>query len=156
MLASRARRRIQAADATPDDDPSRQRAVVEAFLAAARGGDFGALLSLLDPDAVLGSDRTAIEYGAPETLRGAAAVAGQFSGRAQGARPALIDGAAGAVWLTRGRPRVVFAFTLAAGTITAIDMIADPERLAAFRLTLLATRHTPADSRAYGSRSSST
>jgi RNA polymerase sigma factor (sigma-70 family) len=144
MLASRARRRIQATDATPDaDDPARQRAVVEAFLAAARAGDFGALLSLLDPDAVLNADRTAVGYGAPSTLRGAAAVAGQFSGRARAARPALIDGAAGAVWMTRGTPRVAIAFTVEGGAIAAIDLIADPDRLAGLELTLLASRDAP-------------
>lgn len=138
MLASRARQRLEAADATPDDqDPARHRAVVRAFLAAARNGDFGALVALLHPDAVLRADRTAIEKGAAPELRGAADVAGQFSGRAQAARPALIDGAAGAVWGTSRKPVVVFDFTIARGKVVAIELIADPDRLRRLDLTIL-------------------
>jgi RNA polymerase sigma factor (sigma-70 family) len=137
MLASRARRRLKAANTTPDTDAARHRAVVRAFLAAARRGDFGALLALLHPDVVLRADGTAIAKGAPPELRGAADVAGQFSGRAQAARPALIDGAAGAVWATRGRPQVVFDFAIAGGKIVAIALIADPDRLRRLDLTIL-------------------
>jgi RNA polymerase sigma factor (sigma-70 family) len=139
MLASRARRRLEAADATlAGEDPVRQRAVVRAFLAAARNGDFRALLALLHPDVVHRADRTAIAMGAPPELRGAAGVAGQYSGRAQTARPALIDGAAGAVWATaRGKPVVVFDFAIAGGRIIAIDLIADPDRLRGLDLTIL-------------------
>ena len=139
MLASRARRRLEAADATPDnDDPARHRALVRAFLAAARNGDFGALLALLHPDVVQRADRAAIAKGAPPELRGAAAVARQFSGRAQVARPALIDGSAGAVWAPRGRPLVVFDFTITGGKIAAIELMADPDRLRRLDLTILA------------------
>jgi RNA polymerase sigma factor (sigma-70 family) len=128
MLASRGRRRVRTADA-PDTDPARQHAVVRAFLAASRDGDFDALLALLDPDVVLRADDAAARVGAPAEVRGAAAVAGQFSGRAQGAQPGLIGGAAGLVWAPRGTARAVFDFALTGGRITAIDMIADPEHL---------------------------
>jgi RNA polymerase sigma factor (sigma-70 family) len=129
QLASRARRRVQGAP-PPDADLARQRAVVDAFLAASRQGDFEALLALLDPDVVLRADPAAVRTGAAAEVRGAAAVAGTFSGRAQTARPALVDGAPGAVWAPGGRPRVAFAFTVADGRILAIDLLADPERLA--------------------------
>src|SRR5436305_2614807 len=104
QLASRARRRVQGPAAAPDADPGRQREVVDAFLAASRGGDFDALLALLDPDVVLRADGTAVRAGAPGEARGAVAVAGTFSGRARVAQPALVDGMAGAVWAPGGRP----------------------------------------------------
>jgi hypothetical protein len=109
---------------------SRQREVVAAFLTASREGDFDALLAMLDPDIVLRADAAAALMGADREVVGALAVASTFSGRAEAARPALIDGAAGLVWLHRGKPRVVFAFTLAGGKVTAIELIGDPERLA--------------------------
>jgi RNA polymerase sigma-70 factor (ECF subfamily) len=136
QLASRARRRVQHTDPVPDPDVGRQRKVVEAFLAASRGGDFEALLALLDPDVVLRADAAAAAAGASPEVRGASAVAGTFSGRAQAARPALIDGAAGAVWTVGGRPRVVFSFTIEGGTIVAIDLVSDSERLAEMDLVL--------------------
>jgi Sigma-70, region 4 len=129
QLASRARRRIQGSATTPGTDPGRQREIVAAFLAAARGGEFDALLALLDPAVVLRADRAAVQMGASKEVRGAAAVAGTFSGRERGAQPALINGAAGAVWAPGGRPRVVFTFTITRGRITAIELVADPERL---------------------------
>jgi RNA polymerase sigma factor (sigma-70 family) len=128
QLASRARRRLQGAPA-PDPDLARRRAVVEAFLAASREGDFEALVALLHPDAVLRADPAAVRVGADPEVRGAAAVAGAFSGRARTARPALVDGSPGAVWALGGRPRVVFDFTIADGRIVGIDLLADPERL---------------------------
>jgi RNA polymerase sigma factor (sigma-70 family) len=127
QLASRGRRRVQGA--APPTDPARQRELVNAFLAASRGGDFGALVSMLDPGVVLRSDRSAVQSGASEEVRGAAAVAETFSGRARAARRALLDGAPGAVWSQGGRPRVVFSFTINRGRIVAIDLLADPERL---------------------------
>jgi RNA polymerase sigma factor (sigma-70 family) len=136
QLASRARRRVQGAAAS-DTDPTRQRAVVDAFLAASRNGDFDALLALLDPGVVLRSDAAATAVGAASELRGAPAVAGSFSGRAQRARLALVDGAAGAVWAPGGRPRVVFTFTITGGKIVAIDILADPDRLSRLDLTIL-------------------
>jgi SnoaL-like domain len=111
--------------------------VVDAFLAASRGGDFDALLELLDPDVVLRADPAAVQVGAPTGVRGAAAVAGNFSGRAQAARPALVDGAAGAVWAPGGQPRVVFSFTVTDGKIVAIDMLADPARLGQLDVEIL-------------------
>jgi RNA polymerase sigma factor (sigma-70 family) len=138
MLASRARRRIQTADATPGgDDPARLRAVVRAFLAAAREGDFEALLALLHPDVVLRADRTAVQKGAPAELRGAADVAARFCGRAQAARPALIDGSAGAVWRKDGKPLVVFDFAIDGGRIVSIELISDADRLDRIDLTIL-------------------
>jgi RNA polymerase sigma factor (sigma-70 family) len=137
QLASRARRRVQGAPATAGTDPGRQRAVVDAFLAAARDGDFDALVALLDPDVVLRADPAAVQAGSAAEVRGAPAVAGTFSGRARFARPALVDGAAGAVWAPGGRPRVVFAFAIAGGRITGIDLVADPERLRELELTTL-------------------
>jgi RNA polymerase sigma factor (sigma-70 family) len=138
QLASRARRRVRgAATETEDADLTRQRAVVDAFLAAARGGDFDTLLTMLDPDVVLRADRAAVSAGASGEVRGAAAVAQQFSGRARVAQPALVDGAVGAVWAPGGRPRVVFDFTITHGKIVAITMLADPERLRQLDLAIL-------------------
>jgi len=137
MLASRARRRVQGADPVADADLSGQRAVVDAFLAASRGGDFAALLAVLDPDVVLRADPTAVRAGASAAVRGAAAVAETFSGRARLARPALVDGAVGAVWAAGGRPRFVFSFTITRGKIVAIDILADPERLGQLDLAVL-------------------
>jgi RNA polymerase sigma factor (sigma-70 family) len=136
QLASRARRRLQGAPA-PDTDLARQRAVVDAFLAASREGDFEALVALLHPEVVLRSDQAAVRTGADAEVRGAAAVAATFSGRARTARPALVDGAAGAVWAPGGRPRVVFGFTIADGRIVAIDLLADPDHLDRLELTVL-------------------
>jgi RNA polymerase sigma-70 factor, ECF subfamily len=135
QLASRARRRVQGAT-IPDDDLTRRREIVDAFLAASRGGDFAALLAVLDPDVVLRSDGAAVQTGASRETRGAAAVAETFSGRARAARPALVDGIPGLVWAQGGLPRVVFAFTIARGKITEIDLIADPERLRELDLAL--------------------
>ena len=129
QLASRARRRVQGAATVPDGDLTRQREVVDAFLAASRGGDFDALLAVLDPDVVLRADREAVQMGASGEVRGAAAVARTFSGRARVAQPALVNGTAGAVWAQGGRPRVVFEFTITGGRIVAIHLVADPERL---------------------------
>jgi len=129
QLASRARRRVQGSPSVPGPDLARQREVVAAFLAASRGGDFDALLTLLHPDAVLRADRAAVRMGASQEARGAAAVASTFSGRAVAARLASIGGVPGAVWARGGQPQVVFAFTVTRGKITAIELAADPERL---------------------------
>src|SRR5260221_326848 len=88
QLASRARRRMRGAATVPDADLTRSREVVDAFLAASRGGDFDALLAVLDPDVVVRADRAAVSVGASREVRGAPAVAKQFSGRARGAQPA--------------------------------------------------------------------
>jgi len=137
QLASRARRRVQGAATVPDADLTRQREVVDAFLAASRDGDFEALVAVLDPDVVLRADRTAERMGASREVRGAAAVADNFSGRARAARPALVDGAPGLVWAQRGRPQVVFGFTITRGKIVQIDLVADPERLRQLDLAVL-------------------
>jgi RNA polymerase sigma factor (sigma-70 family) len=137
MLASRARRRVRGGASTPEADLARQREVVGAFLRASREGDFGALLAVLDPEVVLRADRAAVRLGASGEVRGAQEVAETFSGRAQASHPALIDGAAGAVWAQRGRPRVVFGFTIAGGKIVGIDMLAEPARLRRLDVALL-------------------
>jgi RNA polymerase sigma factor (sigma-70 family) len=137
MLASRARRRVRGGASTPEADLARQREVVGAFLRASREGDFSALLAVLDPEVVLRADRAAVRLGASGEVRGAQEVAETFSGRAQAARPALIDGAAGAVWAQGGRPRVVFGFTIAGGKIVGIDMLAEPARLRRLDVALL-------------------
>ena len=130
-LASRARLRVQGADTAPDIDLTRQRQIVEAFLAASRHGDFDALLAALDPDVVLRCDQAVVRMGGGEPeVRGAMAVAGTFSGRARAARLALVDGVPGAVWAYKGRPRVVFGFTITDGQISAISLRADPALLA--------------------------
>jgi RNA polymerase sigma factor (sigma-70 family) len=136
-LASRARHRVQGAPTSPELDLTRKREVVDAFLAASRGGDLNALLAVLDPDVVLRADRAAVQTGAAAEVRGAAAVAESFKGRAVAARPALVDGAAGAVWAPGGRPRVVLDFTITGGRIVAIDLLADPMRLGEMDLVIL-------------------
>ncbi|BCH22347.1 sigma-70 family RNA polymerase sigma factor [Mesorhizobium sp. L-8-3] len=137
QLASRARRRVRGTQAAPDPDRSRQREVVEAFLAASRGGDFDALLAVLDPDVVFRADRTAAQLGAAAEIRGAAAVAATFRGRAQGALVALVDGAVGLLVAPGGQLRVVVRLTIADGKIVAIDAVADPESLGRLDLAVL-------------------
>jgi RNA polymerase sigma factor (sigma-70 family) len=129
QLASRARRRVRTAGPHPGSDPARQREVVTAFLAAARGGDFAALVALLDPDVALRTDAEGVRLGAPQEVLGARAVASVFAEYGGGARPALIGGLAGAVWAPGGRTRVAYVFTVAGGTITAISRVANRERL---------------------------
>ena len=139
-LASRARLRVQGAGTAPDIDLTRQRQIVEAFLAASRNGDFDALLAALDPDVVLRSDQAVVRMGGGEPeVRGAMAVAGTFSGRARAARLALVDGVPGAVWAYKGRPRVVFGFTITDGQISAISLRADPALLAEADVVFLET-----------------
>lgn len=137
QLASRARRRVQGASTLPEADLTRQREIVSAFLAASRSGDFEALLTALDPDVVLRSDRTAMKAGGPEEMRGAPVVAKLFAGRAQAAKPALIDGAVGIVVAPRGRLFLVLSLTFTDGKITGIEAIADPERLSQLDLAVL-------------------
>jgi RNA polymerase sigma-70 factor, ECF subfamily len=118
-------------------DPARQRQVVDAFLAASRGGDMSALLAVLDSDVVLRADPAAVRMGGTEEVRGAAAVAATFKGRAQAARPALVDGAVGLTVLLQGQLRVVLGLTIAEGKIIAIDAIADPEHLRRLDISVL-------------------
>ena len=123
--------------ATGEADGGRQRAVVDAFLAASRGGDLQALLALLDPDVVMRSDAAAARSGAAAEVRGAAAVAETFSGRARAAQRATIDGVPGLVWAPGGRPPVVFGFTVAGGRVVEIRLVADPETVGELDLVLL-------------------
>ncbi|MYS86355.1 sigma-70 family RNA polymerase sigma factor [Embleya scabrispora] len=137
QLASRARRRVQGSPGDPDVDPTRQREVVDAFLAASRDGDFQALLALLDPDVVARADGAAARAGATTEARGATAVAEIFAGRARGARTALIDGIVGAVWAPGGKPRVIFGFTVVDGLIVGIDLLSDPDHLRETEVTIV-------------------
>jgi len=144
QLASRARRRVhgmggrEGESVAPRSELTRQREVVDAFLAAARGGDFDALLAVLDPDVVLRSDRAARRPGVPAEVRGAAIVAEQaVRGGARAARPVLVNGAVGVIVAPRGRLLIVLDFTIRDGKIVAIDAIADPERLRQLDLAML-------------------
>ena len=140
QLASRARRRVQGASAAARPDRPRRQQVVAAFLAASRGGDFGALVALLAPDAALHADPAAARMGAAAEARGAEAVARFFAGRAKAARLALVNGIPAAVWAAGGRPRVVFAFTISAEKITSIRLIADPDVLRDADIVFLSSR----------------
>jgi RNA polymerase sigma factor (sigma-70 family) len=133
QLASRARRRVQGVTPVPGTELTRQRAIAGAFLTAARNGDFGALLEVLDPDVVVRSNGA-------EAVRGAAAVAGRafpFTRIAQVTLPALINGAAGLVTAADGRPITLVAFTTTGAKIVAIDLIDDPRRIAEADLVIL-------------------
>jgi RNA polymerase sigma factor (sigma-70 family) len=135
QLASRARRRLR--DTSPGPVTAslavraeRQRAVVDAFFAAAREAQFAALLQLLDPDVVMRADAVAARMGADDLATGADAVARWISGRARGAVPATFGGEPAAAWAVKGKVRVVFGFTVDGdGRITAIDLIGDPDAL---------------------------
>ena len=138
QLASRARRRVRDAP-EPDRDLARQRPVVDAFFAASRDGDFDALLDVLDPDVELRIDGGVLRAGDSLVLHGADAVAAHtttYSKLYAFVRPALVNGAAGAIVAPRGRLFCVMGFAVSAGRITAIDALADPERLAQLELDL--------------------
>jgi RNA polymerase sigma-70 factor (ECF subfamily) len=138
QLASRARRRVQGEPTVPDTDLGRQRELVDAFMAAARNGDFEALLAVLDPDVVVRADSG---VGIERELRGAAVVArnaSAFHRLGLLTRPAIVNGVAGAVALRDdGSAFSVGAFTVRGGKIVAIDFLADPVRLAGLDLTVL-------------------
>ncbi len=137
QLASRARRRVQGAAPVPDADLAAQRRVVDAFFAAARDGDFEGLVAVLDPDVVSRGDGGP---GASAVARGARDVAARaltFARLAPFVRPALVNGAAGAVVAPRGEPFSVMGFTVVGGRIVEIDAITDPERLRALDLAVL-------------------
>jgi len=139
QLASRARRRVGDAP-VPDVDRDRQRELVDAFLAAARGADFDALVAVLDPDVVLRIDRGPKARGAAREVRGARAVAERgvaFSRLAPFARPALVNGAPGLVVARHGRLLGVAGFTVTHGKIVEIDLLMDPARLRELDLTAL-------------------
>jgi RNA polymerase sigma-70 factor, ECF subfamily len=140
QLASRARRRVQGEATVPDADLRRQREVVDAFFAAARGGDFDALVAVLDPDVVLRADGGTLRPSDTRVVRGAEQVARRalmFAGLSPHVRPALVNGVAGVVVAPRGQPFSVMAFTVVGGRIVAIDALSDPERLRELDLTVL-------------------
>ena len=133
QLASRGRRRVQGVAPVPGTDLTRQRAIADAFLAAARKGDFDALLEALDPDVVVRSNGA-------EALRGAAAAAGRALAGARFAQvslPALINGAVGVVIATDGMPVTLLSFTITGANIVAIDVIDNPGRIAEAELAIL-------------------
>jgi RNA polymerase sigma factor (sigma-70 family) len=149
QLASRARRRVRGAGmvAGAGADRGRSRAIVDAFLAASRDGDLARLLAVLAPDVELRADEDAVRTAAasawgrgpvlPREMRGAQAVADTFKGRARGARPAVIDGEAGAVWATGGQTRSAFLFTVREERIVAIELVMSPARLGALEVEIL-------------------
>ena len=146
QLASRARRRVHGSPSRPEVDRTRQHEIVAAFLAAARGGDFTALMAVLDPEVVLKADAFAVQAaaaaaakGAPQyaqEVHGATAVAEIFKGRAQAARVATINGAAGAVYAPGGTPRAAFEFVIEGDRIVGISVIADPESVRGLEIAI--------------------
>ncbi len=137
QLASRARRRVQGSGKEKEATLTYQRELVDAFLAASREGSFEALLALLDPDVAFRADHTIMTAGTPREVRGATSVARHFTGRAQGARPALINGSVGAVVTQQGRLFLVLNFTVVNGKIVDIEAIGDPARLSRLRVSVL-------------------
>ncbi len=129
QLASRARRRVQGARTAANADRSAQRKIVEAFLAAARGGDFEALLSVLDPNVVFRADAAAVRLGALAEISGAAAVANTFKGRALGAQPAFVEDGFGFIVEVGGQLHVILRLTIRDGKIAEVAAIADRDRL---------------------------
>jgi RNA polymerase sigma-70 factor (ECF subfamily) len=144
QLASRARRRVQGVSAksdteTPEADLSRQRVIVDAFLAASKNGDFEALLAVLDPEVVFRSDAVAAKMGGAVELRGAEAVANTFKGRAQAAKPAMVDGAMAIAVVFGGKLRLVLELRIAGDRIAGIQAVADPDRIKGFDVAILNT-----------------
>ncbi|MEU7895242.1 sigma-70 family RNA polymerase sigma factor [Nonomuraea sp. NPDC049152] len=140
QLASRARRRVKGVTPAPDADVTRRRRIVDAFLAATRGGDFEALIALLHPDVVLRADKAVVPTPQPIVVRGAQPVAkGAMAAleRAWFTGPAMVDGAVGLAMAPHGRLRVVLSFTIIEGMITEIDVIAEPDRLSQLDLAVL-------------------
>ena len=138
QLASRARRRVQGGgQASSDLDLLRRRQLVEAFLAAARGGDFNGLLAVLDPDVALHPDQAALRMGSLRETRGAEAVATALAGGAQTARLALVDGLPALVWAPGGAIRGVIEFRVAAGRIVGLDVTGDAARIDELEIVLL-------------------
>lgn len=137
QLASRARRRVQGKPEIDDPDLDRQRKIVDAFLAAARNGDFEGLLAVLDPDVVARADQAAARLGSLTEIHGANAVADFFKGRAQAARPALVDGALGVAVVFGGRLRIVLRLSFAGDRISDVEAIADAEHLASMDTEML-------------------
>ena len=136
QLASRARRRVQGTP-VPDVDLGRQRKIVDAFLEASRNGDFEGLLAVLDPDVVFRADQAAQRLGSLAEIRGAAAVAETFKGRAQAAKPALVDGAMAVAVIFGGQLRIVLRLTMAGDRIAGVEAVADAERIDEFEVEVL-------------------
>jgi RNA polymerase sigma-70 factor (ECF subfamily) len=137
QLASRARRRLQGSSPDGRLDVARQRDVVDAFLQAARGGKFDALVQLLDPDVVMLPDAAAVEMGSLRETHGAEAVAAALSGGARAATRAVVDGAAAWLWAPGGRIRGVVQFAVRDGRIVSIDVTGDAERIAELEIVPL-------------------
>jgi ketosteroid isomerase-like protein len=141
QLASRARRRVRDHAPVPDPDLARQWSVVEAFSAASQEGDFDALVAVLDPDIVLREDDGTGRPGASAVIRGARAVAERalsFAHLSPYARPALVNGGAGAVVIPHGRPFAVMGFTVTDGKIVEINVLSDPLRISQLDLSGIA------------------
>jgi RNA polymerase sigma-70 factor (ECF subfamily) len=136
QLASRARRRVQGTP-PPDSDFSRQRKIVDAFLKASRDGDFEGLLAVLDPDVVFRADQAAQRLGSLAEIRGAMGVAATFKGRAQAAKPALVDGALALAVIFGGQLRIVLRLTITGDRISAVQAVADAERIGTFDVEVL-------------------
>jgi RNA polymerase sigma factor (sigma-70 family) len=138
-LASRARRRIEQADPAPDGGVAAQRDAIDAFFAAGRAGDFDGLVSVLDPDVVLRGDfGPSVKVFRAEGAAAVAKLARSYAGREREARPATVNGAAGAVIFVAGRASAIMGFVVRAGRIAAIDVLADPERIARIDLSAVA------------------
>jgi hypothetical protein len=140
QLASRARRRVQGKATVPTAALTRQRKVIDAFLAALRAGDFEGLVAVLDPNAVFRVDEAGARPGAPREIHGArnwARGALEFSQAARQAQPALIDGAVGLAWAPGGHLLRVLTFTIRRGKIVEVEAVADPARLRALELAIL-------------------
>lgn len=131
QLASRARRKVQGAPepVRAQYERTESRRVVDAFLAASRGGDLTTLLALLAPDAVMRADLVGQQMGTDPAYDGAAAVPARFNG-AKGAAPVLIDGDLGGAWILAGEVKVAFVFQVEAGLVREVELIADPDVLA--------------------------
>jgi len=142
QLASRARRKVQGVPepAVSQAERADHQHVVDAFLAASRGGDLATLLSLLAPDAVMRADLVGQQMGTDAAYVGADAVAARFDG-ARGAAPVTIDGELGAAWMHRGTIKVAFVFHVDAGVVREVELIADPEVLATLNIVWAPARH---------------
>lgn len=140
QLASRGRRRVRGGPSPRPVELARHQEIVSAFLGAAREGDFQALLLLLDPEVCVHADDAAVALGASRSVIGARAVAEKLVGRARAARLAVIEGTAGAVWSQQGKPLVAFVFTVVHDKVVRVDLVADPNRLAAMAIEGVAQR----------------
>jgi len=137
QLASRARRRVQGAPPIADPDLDRKRRIIEAFLAASRGDDFEGLLAVLDPDVVFRADATAVQMGSQAEIRGASSVAAVFKGRAQAAKPALVDGDLAVAVVIGGQLRIVLRVAFNGDRIAGIEAVADATEVGGFELEML-------------------